>query len=87
MPEQPQIEIEFQGRRVMGTPVTVKTLSSSPLSYELEDGTKLDINVVVNQVLRLDAYNEHGEPIYAMKQTVVSSALVPPRLKKRKDAK
>ena len=52
--------------------------------YELSDGTKLKVKLVLVDVLRFPSYNPLGEPIYQiMSQNVVKTAYVPEELKQK----
>ena len=52
--------------------------------YDLSDGTKLKVKLVLVDVLRFPRYNPIGEPIYQiMSQNVVKTAYVPEELKQK----
>jgi hypothetical protein len=48
--------------------------------YKLEDGTVIRLKPVTGDVLRLEAYNEFGEPIYIVRSKNFISADVPDTL-------
>jgi len=52
--------------------------------YELADGTKLKVKLVLVDVLRMPAYSPLGEPVYQiLSHNVVKTAYVPDELKKK----
>jgi hypothetical protein len=68
-----------------GEEVEFETEKESFNSYILHDGTHLRMKAVVGQIIRLDAYNPNGEPIYLVNASNVVVANVPDSLKKKGD--
>ena len=60
------------------------THSDDPwLLYDLDDGTKLRIRIVVSSVFRLNGkYTPDGDPVYVVRSQNVVAADVPDELKK-----
>ncbi len=52
------------GRIVTGKKLNFKTLKEEWNEYELEDGTKLYVKLVLIDVVRLDEFSNLGEPVY-----------------------
>lgn len=52
-------------------------------TYILHDGTRLKFKAVVGQIVRLEAYNPNGEPLYLVNATNVLVADVPDNLKRK----
>ena len=63
-------------------PVTA-TLNPGPMEWQLEDGTRLAISVLLFKVIRVDnKFNEQGEPVYhCQMQNFVGATYVPPHLR------
>ncbi|HJQ96801.1 MAG TPA: hypothetical protein VJ826_00735 [Candidatus Polarisedimenticolaceae bacterium] len=66
-----------------GVVVDVQSIKENWNEYQLEDGTRLRMRLVVHQVLRLQEINDRGEPIYVIKSQNILDADVPPELKVR----
>lgn len=75
----------FQGREVDAEDLEFETEKECWNSYILEDGTRLKMKSVVAKVLRLEAFNDAGEPIYLVNSSNLLSADVPENLKERKE--
>lgn len=71
------------GQQVPGEEVEFETERESWNTYILHDGTTLKFKAVVSSVVKLDAYNANGEPIYMVNASNVVSANVPESLKKK----
>jgi hypothetical protein len=69
------------GQSVEGEVIDVKSSSEPWSDYELADGTRLRIRMVVHQVIRLAEHNAVGEPVYAVKSTNILDVDVPEILK------
>ena len=82
------------GRVVTGKKLSFRTLKEDWNEYELEDGSKLYVKLVLIDVIRRDQFNEIGEPVYqilsqnAIKVKVSRKAVeeVKKRLKKEKQS-
>lgn len=67
-----------------GKKVDFKVVEEHWNEYELEDGTKLKVKIILVDVLRMPIYNPLGEPIYQiMSQNIVKTSYVPDELKKK----
>jgi hypothetical protein len=73
----------FQGQEVWGEEVEFEAEREGRNEYILHDGTKLKMRTVVNEIYRLDAHKENGEPIYLVNSTNIVTSVVPDRLKKQ----
>lgn len=71
------------GQDVPGEEVEFETEREGFNIYILHDGTKLKFKAVVGQIIRLDAYNPNGEPIYMVNASNVIVADVPENLKRK----
>lgn len=59
-------------------------LSNPWTTLKLKDGTILKVKIVVQGVLRLNRYDEHGFPAYAIKSTnVLRIAELPENLRRK----
>ena len=52
------------GRSVKGKKLSFKTIKEDWNEYELEDGTRLYVKLVLIDVVRLNMLNQFGEPVY-----------------------
>jgi len=52
------------GRVVTGKKLSFRTVKEDWNEYELEDGSKLYVKLVLIDVIRRDQFNEIGEPVY-----------------------
>ena len=67
-----------------GERVDFKVVKEDWNEYELADGTRLKVRLVLVDVLRMPDYNPLGEPIYQiMSQNVVKCTYVPEGLKRK----
>ena len=79
-------KIPFKGRVVEGERVNIKSSEEKWNEYELEDGTKLRVKIVVASIYKLkNEYNpDTGEPIYVVKSDNIIDTEIPERLYKSK---
>jgi len=67
-----------------GKKIDFKTLKEEWSEYELEDGTRLKVKLVLVDVVKLPVYNPLGEPVYRIvSQNIVRASYVPEDLKKK----
>ena len=78
-----QVTMDYQGRKVIGQKVNFDIDKENWNSYSLEDGTTIRMRSVVAQIIRLEEYNNEGEPIYLVTSTNVLATDVPDHLKKK----
>jgi hypothetical protein len=71
------------GQQVPGEEVEFETDRESWNMYILHDGTTLKLKAVVSSIVRLEAYNPAGEPIYLVNAANVVNANVPDGLKRQ----
>lgn len=79
----PKKDVQYQGKQVTGQAVEFDAKAESWNQYVLEDGSILKLKIVLLDVVRLDTYNEIGDPIYQFSAQQLVVAQVPPNLKKR----
>lgn len=77
-------KIQYGGQPVDSEEVEFEPLAERWNEYRLSDGSLLKMKLVVTRVIRLDLYNEQGEPIYLVNSNNVISASVPPQLMKNR---
>ncbi len=82
-----KVEVPLRGKMVQGTELSFKLVKEEWNVYEADDGTTLKLKSVVSRIVRLDEYKEDGEPIYWTRSQNVMAALVPEKLKKKKEDK
>ena len=51
--------------------------------YELEDGTKLRVRLVVTGVQRTSAYGTDGDPLYNINSSAIGHFIIPPTLRRK----
>jgi len=80
------VKIPFKGGVAEGERVGVKSSEEKWNEYELEDGTKLRVKIVMASVYKLkEEYKpDTGEPIYAIKSDNIIDAEIPEKLYKSK---
>jgi len=67
-----------------GKKIDFKAIKEEWNEYELEDGTKLKVKLVLVDVLRFPDYTPLGEPVYQiMSRNVLKTTYVPDDLKKK----
>lgn len=67
-----------------GKKIDFKVVKEAWNEYQLADGTKLKVKLVLIDVLRMPDYNPLGEPLYRIfSQNVVKATYVPEKLKKK----
>ncbi|MGD0229900.1 MAG: hypothetical protein ABSC19_06005 [Syntrophorhabdales bacterium] len=76
-------EYDFQGRKVLGQEIDVKTEKDDWNIYRLADGTVVKVKTVIISIAKLDEYDPAGNPVYVVNASPVIGMDVPPNLKKR----
>ena len=71
------------GTKTLGDEVDVETAKENWNEYQLADGTKLRLRLVVHQVVRLDDRTADGDPVYVVRSSNILEARVPEILKAR----
>lgn len=79
----PKKTFEYQGRKVQGQSVDFTAKSENWQQYELEDGSQLKMKIVLLDVVRLDEYNENGDPVYQFSAQQLIGIQVPDEFKKK----
>lgn len=78
----PKRKVRYGPEMVDGEEVEFEPLTERWNEYRLSDGTLLKMKLVVTRIIRIDKYNEQGEPIYLVNSNNVLTASVPPQLMK-----
>lgn len=79
----PVKKYQLKGREVLGQAVDFEAKGEAWSSYALEDGTVLKIKTVLLDVVRLEEYNENGDPVYQCTAHQIVGVVVPDELKRR----
>lgn len=79
----PERTIEFQGRPVKGRSIDFESKGENWNQYSLEDGSILKIKTVLMEVVRLDHYNDNGDPTYQFVAQQIVSVQVAENLRKK----
>lgn len=70
-------------RKLTGEVVGFKIEDEPWCQYQLEDGTKLRIRLVLSEVIRVDgAYTLEGDPLYVARSSNVIATVVPEALRR-----
>lgn len=73
----------LEGRQVPGENIEFEA-SSEPFSqYRLADGTTVKVKVVMVDAVRLDGYNDQGDPLYQFQFQQIIGVVAPQELKKK----
>lgn len=71
------------GKYAEGEEVQFKEVEERWNEYELSDGTKLRIKLVLIKAIRTSEYNTQNEPIYSVATNTILNVTVPENLKKK----
>lgn len=75
-------KFRINGEWVTGEKLEFKSTSIEPtITYELNDGSRLRVRTLVTSVIRLDKYNQIGEPIYFVMSQTLCDSIVPEQFK------
>jgi len=77
-----RVKVSYGPEMVDGEEVDFEPLAERWNEYRLSDGTLVKMKLVVSKVVRLEKWNEQGEPIYLVQSTNVLATTVPPELMK-----
>lgn len=80
-----RMKIKVQDKEVEGEIIDFRTEKEDWNEYQLEDGTKIKLKVVVSKILRTDLVNDTGDPVYVVNSTNVVDATVPENLRVSKN--
>ncbi len=86
MPGLRKKQVNFGGETVQATVMPFQASSENFNEYLVDDGTVIQIKLVVAEILRVDgAYDPQGNPLYLLNSTNVVSVSAPDELMKPKD--
>ncbi len=81
---EPKVEVLFRGRKAFGTEVGIKSSREEWSEYALEDGTILKFKAVAVKIVRLDEFDDLGNPIYSISSQNLATAMnIPDDLKRK----
>jgi hypothetical protein len=78
-----RVKVPFQGRLIDGEEVAFREIDERWNEYDLSDGTRIRIKLVLTKVLRLDEYNPDNDPVYVIASQNVLVTDVPAGLKRK----
>jgi hypothetical protein len=78
-----KVKVPFQGRLIDGEEVPFTEVEERWNEYDLGDGTRIRIKLVLTKVIRLDEFNPDNEPVYVIASQNVLITDVPEPLKRR----
>ena len=76
-------DYQFQGKQIPGEEVEFEIDGENFNSYVLADGSKLKLKAVVFSIVRLDAHNPDGKPVYMVNSATVVATDSPPGLMRK----
>ena len=79
----PEKTIEYQGRQVKGRSIDFESKGENWNQYTLEDGTVLKLKTVLMDVMRLNEYNDNGDPVYQFAAQQIVAVQVLDNLRKK----
>lgn len=74
--------VRYGQEMVDGEEVDFEPLAERWNEYRLSDGTLLKMKLAITKIIRLEKYNDVGEPIYLVSSNNLLSVSVPPNLMK-----
>ena len=74
---------QFRGKQIPGEEVEFEIARENFNSYFLADGSKLKLKAVVTSIVRLDAHNPDGNPVYMINSSTVVATDCPPGLMRK----
>ena len=77
-----KVKVKWRERSVEGEEIDFDPLAEKWNEYRLSDGTLIKLKLVISRIVRIEEYNEQGEPIYIISSQNVLSTTVPPELMK-----
>jgi hypothetical protein len=78
-----KVKVPYQDKMVDGEEISFKEIQEQWNEYDLSDGTKLKIKLLLVKVVRIDEYNAQGEPVYVVATQNALNASAPEELKKK----
>jgi hypothetical protein len=78
-----KVRVPLGDRTVEGEEIAFKEIEERWNEYDLEDGTKLKIKLVLAKVIRTNEYNKEGDPIYVVNTQNLLHVTVPEKFKKK----
>ena len=75
-------EYDFQGKKVLGQEINFETEKEEWNIYRLADGTVVKVKNVLVSIVRVNEYDQAGNPVYLVNAAPVIGMDVPANLKK-----
>jgi hypothetical protein len=73
----------FQDKMVKGESIEVEANSEPFSQYTLADGSTVKVKLVLLDAIRLDAFNDQGDPVYQFQFQQIIGVMVPQHLKRK----
>jgi len=73
----------YQGRQVQGESVGFESVSEPWAQYTLADGTNVKVKLILLDAVRLDEFNEQGDPVYQLQFQQIMGMVAPDSLKRK----
>ncbi len=74
---------QYEGRSVSGEGVDFESKGEHWNHYDLADGSTVKVKLVLLDAIRLDEFNEAGDPIYQFASQQIIGVQAAPNLRKR----
>ena len=80
----PEKKIKYKDREVTATPLEFDSKVEGWSRYTLEDGTTMNMKVLLLDVLRIEGeYDDNGNPLYQFQAQYIAGIQAPENLKKK----
>jgi hypothetical protein len=78
------MKINFQGQMVDADEIGFKSLEESWNDYFLEDGSRVKVKLVTTAIYKIKgAFDQEGNPLYAVKSANIMAVTAPENLRKK----
>jgi hypothetical protein len=65
--------------------IKFKTIKEPWNEFQLEDGSTVNVKLILTMVARTSKFDEHGEPIYLVNSQPIVKGIIPPELRQKKE--
>jgi len=77
-----KVKVPLGGKMVDGIELDFDEIEEKWNEYQVKDGTKIKMKLVVTRIVKTKEYNQEGDPVYFINSQNILVAKVPPELKK-----
>ncbi len=69
-----KIQFNVSGNTIEGEIINFKAINEDWSEYQLENGTKIKVKIVVSKIVKSNEVNESGQPIYYIQSSNIVDA-------------